>query len=127
LQILFYFVLSSPNQKDCTTIDAKFQVFLCFSQQTLVYVSRVLETLYLLTFHQALFSQSTMLRSIFFFLSPPSPSSFLGVDFGAYNSSGLVSRFHDGKVVFKHLSILILHFSNRDMNLKTLKGECIQR
>ncbi len=48
---------------------------------------------------QALFSYNTMLNSNFFFMSPPSPSSFLGVDFGVCNSSKLVAKFPDCKVL----------------------------
>jgi hypothetical protein len=46
LQILFHFALSSPNQEDSTIVDVKCLVFLRFSQQILISVSRVLETLY---------------------------------------------------------------------------------
>jgi hypothetical protein len=46
LQIFIYFVLSNPNKKYCTTIDAKCPMFLQFSQQTLVFVLKVPETLY---------------------------------------------------------------------------------
>jgi len=52
-------------------------------------------------FRQASFSQNTLSSFNFFFLSPPSPFSFLGVDFGVCNSFRLVPRFHDGKVLFE--------------------------
>jgi len=45
-KFFFYFLLFSPNQENCIEVDAKCLVFLQFSQQTLVFVSKVPKTLY---------------------------------------------------------------------------------
>ncbi len=65
LQFFLYFVLSSPNQKNCTIVDAKCSMFLRFSQQTLVYVSKVLKTLY-----QPFAMPCFPYQILFFFLVP---------------------------------------------------------
>jgi hypothetical protein len=46
LQILIYFAFSNPNQEDYIIGEAKCLVFLWFSQETLVFISKVPETQY---------------------------------------------------------------------------------
>jgi hypothetical protein len=68
LQFFLYFVLSSPNQKNCTIVDAKCSMF---------------------SKHYINLSPCLVfpIKFFFFFLSPLFPFGFLGVDFGVCNSS----------------------------------------
>ncbi len=124
LQIFIYFVLSSPNQEYCIVEDAKCLVFLQFSQKTLVFISRVLETQYQpftrLPFRRAP-CQALIFSSYFHYFLLVFWELMLGyVTFLDWYPNFLMASFY-----LKRLSILTTHFSNHNLNVKTLECKCI--
>ncbi len=115
LQILFYFSLFSPNQENCIEVDAKCLVFLQFSQQTLVFVSKVSKTLYQ-SFTMPHYCRGPYQALIFSSCPHHLLLVFWELILGYVTPLDWYVDFLMVRLYPKHPSILILHFSNCDMN-----------
>jgi hypothetical protein len=121
-----FIVFSNPNKKNYIVIDAKCLVFLWFSQETLVSISRVLETQYQFigkpcyrkTPFQALISSSCAHHLLLGFWQLMS---------GYVTPFDWYPNFLRVKIYLKCLFVSTPHYLYRDLDVETLVGKCVKR
>jgi len=126
MQILFYFALFSLNKKDCTTVHAKCLVFQRFSQETLVFVSKVPKTQY--QFLARPHSHKTPYQTLIFSCCPHRLLLvFWELMFGYVTHLYRYSNFLMLKLYPKRSFVSTPHSSDHDLNVETLVSKCIWR